>query len=98
MRPRPPGPRNPLERPGGQGASSFSGALPGALGAVALDLLRGAEPTVRLTPSAPGDQIVTWQGGSGVAIPNHLGAGFTCCPGATRTRASVWGALKSLYR
>ena len=39
------------------------------------------------TPSSPGSNFVTWQGGAG-----------TNCPAATPTRNSTWGGVKSLYR
>jgi hypothetical protein len=43
---------------------------------------------VRLTnEAAPGSAFCTWQGGAG-----------TNCPGATPTKNSSWGAVKSLYR
>ncbi len=41
------------------------------------------------------DGLVTWQGGTGVAIPGPIGLR---CPAATPTRMSTWGAVKSLYR
>ncbi|HEY6193588.1 MAG TPA: hypothetical protein VI504_00975 [Candidatus Eisenbacteria bacterium] len=45
------------------------------------------------TAQTQGSNFVTWQGGQGVTT--FLGSG---CPAATPTRASTWGAVKSLYR
>jgi len=72
------------------------GACAGVLG---VDLVRESPlPVERLLPNHVQDQVVTWQGGSGVAIPDLGGAGYIYCPGATKARPSVWGALKALYR
>ena len=38
-------------------------------------------------PATPGSDFCTWQGGAG-----------TLCPGATPTRTTTWGTVKSLYR
>jgi hypothetical protein len=53
---------------------------------------------VIILPAALVDQVVTWQGGAGIAIPNYLGAGWTYCPGATPARNRTWGAVKAIYR
>ncbi|MEY4374897.1 MAG: hypothetical protein RL760_1064, partial [Candidatus Eisenbacteria bacterium] len=45
------------------------------------------------TPTAPGSNVVTWQGGAGVS--STLGGG---CPAAVPTRNSSWTGVKSLYR
>ena len=48
----------------------------------------GNASTVLLTTAAnPGSNFITWQGGAG-----------TNCPGATPTKNSTWGGVKSLYR
>jgi hypothetical protein len=45
------------------------------------------------TPTAPGTNFVTWQGG-GVPVVG----GVTGCPAVTAARRSTWGTVKSLYR
>ena len=45
------------------------------------------------TPSAPGSNFVTWQGG-GVPVVG----GVSGCPAATPVKRSTWGSVKSLYR
>ncbi len=45
------------------------------------------------TPTAPGTNFVTWQGGGVPVTPHGFG-----CPAATATRRSAWGAVKALYR
>ncbi len=82
------------------GTGSCAGCLLGAcMGFMGVNLTRVApDPDYLLSPSSSLDQVVTWQGGAGIAIPDFLGAGFIYCPGATPTRSSTWGAVKSLYR
>jgi hypothetical protein len=45
------------------------------------------------TATAPGSNVVTWQGGAGVS--STLGGG---CPAAVPTRNATWSGVKSLYR
>ena len=45
------------------------------------------------TPTSPGSNLVTWQGG---AVP--ITRSTVTCPGATPTRNSTWGSVKSMYR
>jgi hypothetical protein len=45
------------------------------------------------TPTGPGSNYVTWQGGGVPTTPKGTG-----CPAATATRKSTWGSVKSLYR
>ena len=45
------------------------------------------------TPTVPGSNAVTWQGGGGVVVGPNVG-----CPAATATQRSTWGSVKSLYR
>lgn len=82
------------------GAGPCAGCPLGAcMGFMRVTLTRvSPAPDYLLSPSSSLDQVVTWQGGAGIAIPDFLGAGFTYCPGATPTRSSTWGAVKSLYR
>jgi hypothetical protein len=44
-------------------------------------------------PTSPGSNVVTWQGG---AVP--ITRSTATCPGATPTRNSTWGSVKTLYR
>jgi len=53
---------------------------------------------VLIGPNGLLGQVVTWQGGGGIAIPNYGGAGFTYCPGATPARNRTWGDVKAIYR
>jgi hypothetical protein len=91
------------------GAGACAGCtLGGCMGFVGVKLIRTA-PSAE-TPVAPpsGDvligpgpvsgQVVTWQGGAGIAIPNYGGAGWTYCPGATPARNRTWGDVKAIYR
>jgi len=45
------------------------------------------------TPTSPGSNVVTWQGG---AVP--ITRSSVTCPAATPTRNSTWGSVKSMYR
>jgi hypothetical protein len=45
------------------------------------------------TPTAPGSNFITWQGGGNPSAGGTIG-----CPAATPTRRSTWGSVKSLYR
>jgi len=45
--------------------------------------------TLLTTPTGPGSNYVTWQGGA---------IGGNGCPGATPTRNATWGSVKALYR
>jgi len=81
------------------GAGACAGCVAGAcMALVRVELHRAAPqfPT-DLFPS-PYEQVTSWQGGAGIAVPNYGGTGFTICPGATPTRARTWGEVKSLYR
>jgi hypothetical protein len=44
------------------------------------------------TPTAPGTNYVTWQGGGVPVVGPVVG-----CPAATATHRSNWGEVKSLY-
>ena len=85
------------------GAGACAGCELGAcLALTSIKLLRAdPDPGVVLTvddadPAASDDRLATWQGGAGVYFPNPVG-GHNCY-GATPTRRSTWGAVKSLYR
>jgi hypothetical protein len=89
------------------GTGACAGCGDGAcMGFVAAKLIRSVAgpgmPTpggdVTIGPTTPAGQVVTWQGGAGIAIPNYGGAGFTYCPGATPARNHTWGAVKEMYR
>jgi hypothetical protein len=45
------------------------------------------------TPTVPGSNFITWQGGGSPSTPQGIG-----CPAATPTRRTTWGSVKSLYR
>ena len=81
--------------------------LGGCMGFVAVKLIRTPPPAPNVAPPpddvliAPDvllDQVVTWQGGEGIAIPNYLGMSWTYCPGATPARNRTWGGVKAMYR
>lgn len=89
------------------GAGACGGCnLGGCMGFVGVRLVRSGpalsigEPPgdVLITPAGTVDQVVTWQGGVGIAIPNYGGAGWTYCPGATPARNRTWGDVKAIYR
>ncbi len=64
-----------------------------AIQSISVDV--GAVTAITLTQAANGtdSNFVTWQGGVGApALPGGA------CPGATATRSSTWGLVKSLYR
>lgn len=80
--------------------------LGGCMGFVGLRLLRTATTShggvyagdYFTGPADISNQVVTWQNGAGIAIPNYLGAGWIYCPGATPARNRTWGDVKALYR
>ena len=45
------------------------------------------------TPTVPGSNYVTWQGGGSPDVGGVIG-----CPAATPVRRSTWGGVKTLYR
>src|SRR5690349_18645869 len=45
------------------------------------------------TPTVPGSNYVTWQGGGSPGVGGAIG-----CPAATATQRSTWGGVKTLYR
>lgn len=61
-----------------------------SINVVALD---NAEQRFISTPTTPGSNHVTWQGGGSPDVGGIIG-----CPAATPTRRSTWGAVKTLYR
>lgn len=82
------------------GAGACAGCVMGAcMGFVGVRLFHapGRFDTV-VSPVTPIDQVATWQGGAGIAIPNYGGSGFTFCPGATPVRNRTWGDVKASYR
>lgn len=50
-------------------------------------------PRFLSTPTVPGSNFVTWQGGGSPTTPRGNG-----CPAATASQKSTWGSVKSLYR
>ena len=54
---------------------------------------RGNASRFLATPTGPGTNVVTWQGGGVPVTPRGAG-----CPAATPTTRSTWGSVKSLYR
>jgi hypothetical protein len=50
-------------------------------------------PRMLTTPTAPGSNFATWQGGGSPVVGGVIG-----CPAATPTKRSTWGSMKSLYR
>lgn len=61
-----------------------------SINVVALD---NVEQRFLATPTGPGTNFVTWQGGGVPVTPRGTG-----CPAATPSRRSTWGSVKSLYR
>ena len=82
------------------GAGACGGCtLGGCMGFVAVKLIRTPPlDDVIIAPDVLLDQVVTWQGGEGIAIPNFLGTNWTYCPGATPVRNHTWSGVKAMYR